>query len=169
MAKEKYYSWSAINKFGCQLIGFVGNVFIARLLTPDDYGLVAMLSIFIGIAWNFTESGFADGLIKKANADELDFSTIFVYNVFIGCILYAILYVLAPFVADFFHRRELEGILRVIALSVVFRALTIVEVTKLRKELQFKTIAIVFVISTFLSTFLGYLLALNGYGYWSIV
>ena len=67
MTNYKHYSWSAINRFSVQFLGFIGNVLIARLLTPDDYGLVAMLSILIGVAWNLTESGFADSLIRKKN------------------------------------------------------------------------------------------------------
>ena len=87
MSNTKHYIWSAVNRFGVQIIGFVGNVLIARQLSPDDYGLVAMLAIFIGISWNFTEAGFADCLIRKQDADKKDYATIFVHNIFFNILI----------------------------------------------------------------------------------
>ncbi|MEO8933675.1 MAG: oligosaccharide flippase family protein, partial [Xanthomarina sp.] len=88
----KHYVWSAINRFGVQAIGFIGNILIARQLTPDDYGLVAMLAIFMGISWNFTEAGFSDCLIRKQDADKKDYATIFMHNITFSLILYTVLF-----------------------------------------------------------------------------
>jgi O-antigen/teichoic acid export membrane protein len=152
-----------------QLIGFVGNVLIARQLTPDDYGLVAMLSIFIGIAWNLTESGFADFLIVKADADEKDFSTVFSHNIFVSLLLYAILYFSAPAIATFFNRTELIEITRIIGLSIILKAITLTEFTRMRKELMFKKTALIQFTSSIVSVMVAYVMALNGFGYWAIV
>ncbi len=169
MSSFSHYGWSAINRFGVQLIGFFGNVIIARQLSPDDYGLVAMLSIFLGIAWNLTESGFADYLIVKADADKRDFSTIFVHNLFISVLLYGALYVAAPYIASFYHRHELTAITRVIGLSIVLKAITLTEFTRMRKELQFKSSAVIQLASSLVSVIVGYVLAIYGFGYWAIV
>lgn len=169
MSSFSHYRWSAINRFGVQLIGFIGNVLIARQLSPDDYGLVAMLSIFIGIAWNLTESGFADYLIVKTDADQKDFSTIFSHNMFISLALYGLLYFGAPLIAAFFERSELVDITRVIALSIILKALTLTEFTRMRKELLFKHSAIIQLSSSIVSVIVSYILALHGFGYWAIV
>ncbi len=169
MSSFNHYRWSAINRFGVQLIGFIGNVLIARQLSPDDYGLVAMLSIFIGIAWNLTESGFADYLIVKTDADKKDFSTIFSHNMFISILLYGLLYFTAPLIAAFFERSELVDITRVIALSIILKAVTLTEFTRMRKELLFKHSAIIQLSSSIVSVIVSYILALRGFGYWAIV
>ncbi|WP_412984111.1 lipopolysaccharide biosynthesis protein [Pontimicrobium sp. IMCC45349] len=164
-----YYSWSAINKFGVQIIGFVANVLIARELTPDDYGLIAMLAIFIGIAWNFTESGFADWLIRDANADKKDFSTIFVHNVVFGILFYFILYCVAPLISNFYQKPELVEITRILGLSIIFKSISITEFTRMRKELLFKNIAVIQITSNLLAFFIAYYLAISGWGYWALV
>lgn len=169
MSAFNHYGWSAINRFGVQLIGFIGNVIIARQLSPDDYGLVAMLSIFLGIAWNLTESGFADYLIVRSDADQRDFSTIFTHNMFVSVLLYAALYFGAPAIAAFYGRSELVEITRVIGLSIVLKAITLTEFTRMRKELQFKSSAMIQLASSIASVVVGYILAVYGLGYWAIV
>ena len=169
MSNYKHYSWSAINRITVQSIGFIGNIIIARQLTPDDYGLVAMLSILIGIAWNLTESGFADSLIRKQDPDNKDYSTIFVHNICIGLILYIILYSIAPYIADFFKRKELLEITRVLGLSIIIKAVSVTEFTRMRKELLFKNTAIIQILASIFSVITGYTFARYGYGYWAIV
>ena len=169
MSDTKHYSWSAINRFGVQFIGFLGNILIARQLTPDDYGLVAMLAIFIGIAWNFTESGFADYLIRKKDADKKDFATIFIHNITIALVLYGLLYFAAPYISYYFERQELIEITRVLGLSIMIKAITVTEFTRMSKELMFKNTAIVQIVSSIFSVVIAYLMAINGFGYWAII
>ena len=169
MSDTKHYSWNAINRFGVQLIGFLGNVLIASQLTPDDYGLVAMLAIFIGIAWNFTESGFADCLIRKQDADKKDFATIFIHNITIALVLYGLLYFAAPYISYYFERQELIEITRVLGLSIMIKAITVTEFTRMSKELMFKNTAIVQIVSSIFSVVIAYLMAINGFGYWAII
>lgn len=165
----KHYSWSAIDKFGSQFINLISNILIARLLTPNDYGLIAMLAIFIGIAWNFTESGFADWLIKEKNATKKDFSIIFVHNISFAILFYFALYISAPYIAYFFQKEELISITRILSLSLIFKASTITEYTRMKKELQFKKTAIINITSAIIAFSIAYTLALSGYGYWALV
>jgi teichuronic acid exporter len=169
MSHRKHYSWSVINQFSVQLISFLGNILIARQLTPDDYGLVAMLAIFMGIAWNFTESGFADFLIRKQDADKKDFATIFIHNITFALLLYGLLYISAPYISHYFERQELIEIARVLGLSLVIKAITVVEFTRMRKELMFKNTTIIQIVSSIFSLAIAYLMAINGFGYWAIV
>ncbi|REG89962.1 lipopolysaccharide biosynthesis protein [Winogradskyella sediminis] len=169
MSNAKHYIWSAVNRFGVQIIGFVGNILIARKLSPDDYGLVAMLAIFIGISWNFTEAGFADCLIRKQDADKKDYATIFVHNISFSIFLYLILYFTAPLISDFYQRTELVDITRILGLSIIIKALSLTEFTKIRKNLKFSRLAIIQLISSLVSVIVAYVMALNSFGYWAIV
>lgn len=169
MSNTKHYIWSAFNRFGVQVIGFIGNILIARQLTPDDYGLVAMLAIFIGIAWNFTEAGFADCLIRKHETDEKDYATILTHNILFSLFLYLILYFSAPLISSFFQRTELIEITRILGLSIIIKAITLTEFTRLRKDLKFEKLTTIQISSSIASVILAYIMALNGFGYWAIV
>lgn len=169
MSNIKVYVWSAVQRFGTQFVGLLGNVLIANQLTPDDYGLIAMLSIIIGFAWNLTESGFADGLIRKPNADDKDFGTIFTFTLAVAIILYGVIFLLAPYISSFFNRVELIEICRVLGVTIIIRTLTLIPIVKLRKELQFKTLAKINLTASIISVSISFAMALMGYGYWALV
>lgn len=164
-----HYSWSAIQRFGTQIISFVGNVLIARLVTPDDYGLIAMLAIFMSIAMNFTESGFADYLIRDPKSTSKEFSVVFVHNIVFGVLCYAILYTAAPWIAQFYEEPELVVITRILGLNIIIKALSLSEFTRMRKALEFKNMAIIQIVSALVGLIVGYLMALYNYGYWALV
>ncbi|MCY1635006.1 lipopolysaccharide biosynthesis protein [Marinifilum sp. D737] len=168
MSNSKHYIWSAIGKFGTQALGFVGNILIARVLMPEDYGLIAMLAIIMGLAWNFTESGFADSLIRKQNSDKYDFGTVATFNLCASLLFYLIIYTTAPLISDFFKHEELIGIVRILALSLVLKSIVLPAITSLRKELKFNILAKMQLVSSIISISLTYLMALNGYGYWAL-
>ena len=94
--------WSAIERFSVQGIQFVLTIIIARLILPSEYGLIAMLSIFLAIAQTFVDSGFSNALIQKKDRTEVDFSTIFYFNIFIAFVAYGVLFVSAPSIASFY-------------------------------------------------------------------
>ena len=165
----KHYSWSAIQRFGTQIIGFLGNILIARQLSPDDYGLIAMLAIFMSIAMNFTESGFADYLIRKPNTSINEYSVVFVHNIIFAFLFYALLYVSAPWISAFFEREELILVTRILGLNIILKALSLSEFARMRKLLLFKSMAIIQIISVSLALVLGYTMALCGWGYWALV
>lgn len=164
-----HYSWSAIQRFGTQIISFIGNVLIARLLTPDDYGLIAMLAIFMSIAMNFTESGFADYLIRDPKSKSKEFSIVFVHNIIFGLLFYMILYISAPWIAQFYEEPELIAITRILGLNIIIKALSLSEFTRMRKALEFKNMAIIQIVGALLGIIVGYLMAFYNYGYWALV
>ena len=169
MSNAKHYLWSAIGKFGTEIISFVGNVLIARILVPEDYGLVAMVSIFITLCMSFTDAGFNDGLIRKNDCDKYDMGTVATYNILVAFLLYGIIYFSAPLIANFFNRNELIGVTRVLAIGVILKSFTLSGFVQLNKSLRFKTITIINVICSILALTVVYILALNGYRYWALV
>lgn len=168
MQFSMHYIWTAVGRFGSQIINFAGNILIARILMPSDYGLIAMLAIIMGLAWNFTESGFADSLIRKRDADKLDFGTVATFNLCVSILIYFIIYFGAPYVSIFFDQVELKGIARVLGLSLIVRAVALPPIVELRKKLRFKSLAQMNLMTSLISAGLTYLMALKGFGFWSL-
>lgn len=130
--------WSAIERFSVQGIQFFLSIVIARLISPSDYGLIAMLSIFLAVAQQFVDSGFANALVQKKDRSDVDFSTVFYANLIIAVVAYAALYVAAPWIADFYSEPKLIAVTRWVGLTVVLMAFSIVQRAKLTIELDFK-------------------------------
>ncbi len=169
MSNKKHFIWSTFNKFGVLVIYFIGNITLARLLTPDDFGLVGMLAIVFAISWNLTESGFSDFLIKKRNIDIKDFQLAFTFNIVVGTFFFIIICLLSGSIAHFFNRKELSTIAILLGLSVLLKSFTLTELTKLRKELKFKTITIIELIAGITSVLGSIILAFNNFGFMSLV
>ena len=161
--------WSGVQRFGTLGIGFISNIVLARMLSPDDYGCVGMLAIFIVISNTFIEGGFGTALIQKKEATQKDYSTIFWWNLALSSILYMILYIGAPYIADFYNLPLLSSILRVQSIILIINALGMVQQTKLRKELLFKKIATVNLVAVIISVLIAIYLAFIGWGVWSLV
>ena len=106
MGNTKHYIWSAVDKFGTQIISFVSNILIARILSPDDYGLVAMLAIFTTIVMSLSDAGFNDGLIRKSDCDKKDFGTIASYNLAVALFMFAVMNIAAPYIVCQFIASE---------------------------------------------------------------
>src|SRR5690606_23527616 len=156
-------------RFGVQGVSFFGNILIARKLAPEDFGLVATLSIVIALGMNLTDAGFSDCLIRNDNADKRDFDTIFVYNLTVGVLIYAALYFFSPYIALYFQRPELVSICRVLSLTIIFQAITITQITWLRKQLLFKKIALLQLVGVSVGTIVGIVLAYQNKGFWALV
>lgn len=165
----KSAKWSAIEKLGLEVIQFVLGIIMARLLTPQDYGAVGMLAIFIAISTTFIDGGFSNALIRKKNVDEKDYSTIFYFNLLIAIICYIILFVCAPFIANFFHIEILSSILRIQSLTLIINSLMVVQVAQLKTKLNFKALAKRNLTSSILSGICGVTLAYLGCGVWALV
>lgn len=161
--------WSAIERFSVQGVQFFIMIIMARLLTPADYGLIGMLSIFLAISQSLIDSGFSQALIRKQDRTEIDNSTVFYFNIVVSVILYIILFASAPFIADFYNIPELCIITRVVSISIVINSLTIVQRTILIIRIDFKTQAKVSFISTIASGIIGIYLAHSGHGVWALV
>lgn len=144
-------------------------IIMARILTPEDYGLVGMLAIFIAVSQSLIDSGFSQALIRKQDRSEIDNSTVFYFNVAVGIILYAILFLSAPLIASFYNEPLLTPITRAIGLSLVFNSLTVVQRALLTVKLDFKTQAQASLSGAIVSGIIGIYMAYAGYGVWSIV
>lgn len=161
--------WSAFNRFSTQGIGFVFNIIIARMLLPEDYGVVAMLGVFMAVSSCFVDSGFANALIRKPDRTEDDFSTVFYYNLAVALLFYALLWFAAPYIADFYDKPILTDIARIVALGLIIGVLQSVMSVKLTIALDFKTMAKISVPANLLTGILGLWMAYSGYGVWALV
>lgn len=160
--------WSAIERFSVQGISFILSLIIARLVTPGEYGLIAMLSIFMAIAQCFIDSGFGNALIQKKNRTETDFSTVFYFNICIAIILYIVLFFSAPLIAKFYNQPELKSITRFIGLNLIIQSFSLIQQTRLNISLNFKLLAKVSLSATIFSGIIGITLAYLGYGVWAL-
>ena len=114
--------WSAVDRFGNVLLQFIVNLVLARLLTPEDYGCVGMLAIFIAVSQTLIDGGFCSALIQKQDVTSKDYSTIFYWNIAFSGMLYALLYFIAPAVAEFFNTPVLCEVLRVLGIVLIVRS-----------------------------------------------
>lgn len=161
--------WSSIERFSVQGVQFIVMIIMARILTPEDYGLVGMLTIFIAISQSLVDSGFSQALIRKRDRRQVDNSTVFYFNIVIGAILYLVLFFSAPSIADFYHEPQLVSITRVISLSVFINSLVVVQRALLTVEIDFKTQTKSSFTAVISSGILGIWMVYAGYGVWAIV
>lgn len=164
----KGLAWSSIDNFASLGITFVFSIILARLLTPQDYGTIALLAIFIAVSNVFINSGFSSALIRKPDLTEKDKSTAFYFNVVVGLVAYGVLFLVAPLASAFYGMPVLTPLLRVTGVSVILTSLAIVQQAELSIKIDFKRQAIVSVITAVLSGCIGIYFALNGYGVWSL-
>lgn len=161
--------WSCVERFSVQGIQFLVMIIMARLLTPKDYGLVGMVTIFIAVAQSLVDSGFSQALIRKQNRTETDNSTVFYFNIVVGILLYFILFAIAPWVADFYASPELTTLMRVVCLNVIFNSLVVVQRALFTVNIDFKTQAKASLTAAIVSGVIGISMAYSGFNYWSIV
>ena len=161
--------WSTLERFSVQGIQFIVMIIMARILTPEDYGLVGMIAIFIAVSQSLIDSGFSQALIRKQDRSEVDNSTVFYFNIGVGIILYLLLFICAPLIASFYNEPQLIPITRVIGLSLVFNSLAVVQRALLTVRLDFKTQAKATFVGAVLSGIIGISMAYTGFGVWAIV
>lgn len=166
---KKGLAWSMIERFATQGVQFLFGIILARLLSPDDYGVIAMPLVFLAIAQCIIDSGFSTALIRKPELTEDDLSTAFYFNIGVGILCYAVLFFTSPLIADFYHTPILSSLLKVTALAVLFNPLCAVQQAILTRKIDFKTQAIVSLSGAILSGIVGLSMAYNGFGVWSLV
>lgn len=164
----KSVMWSAVERFSVQGIQFILTIIIARLVSPSDYGLIAMLGIFLAIAQTFIDSGFSNALIQKQDRTETDFSTVFYFNIVVGVVVYILLYLCSPFIAGFYNEPKLDLITKVVGLNLIISSFSVVQRAKLTIALNFKLQAIASLIAVVISGVVGVYMAYVGYGVWAI-
>lgn len=161
--------WSGIQRFGTMGIGFISNMVLARLLTPEDFGCMGMVLIFITLSNTFIDAGFGSALIQKNNPTDTDYSSIFYFNIVLSFVLYGLLYLISPLIADYYNIEILTELMRVIGVVLIINAFSIIQYSVLRKRLLFKKLAIINIVSATISTITAIILALLGYGVWTLV
>lgn len=163
------FVWSFVEKASVRGVSFIIGLLLARLLSPSDYGLIGMLAILMSVSQIFIESGFSKALVQKQDRNEVDFSTVFYFNIGVAILFYFVLFCFAPIVADFYAEPSLCTILRVLAINVILGSFNIVQRARLLIKIDFKTLAQVNFISTLISGLIGVFLAYCNYGVWALV
>lgn len=166
---KKGLYWSALGNFANQGMRFAFGIILARLLSPDAYGVIGMLSIFMCIVSTFIDCGFSQALISKQNRTQADFSTEFWFNIGVGIAGYFILFLSSPWIADFYNMPTLSPILKVIGLGIVINSLCVVQSAQFAIQLDFKTPAKISVFTQMVSGIVGIALAYCGWGVWALV
>ena len=161
--------WSAFQKGGSVLIGFVSSIVLARLLTPSDYGLIGMLAIFIAVSQTFIDGGLGSALIQKKRPTKEDYSTFFIWNLLLSIGCYLILFFSAPLIARFYKQELLCSVLRINGLILIINAISLVQVNQLKKQLNFKRIANVELSVSIIALTICIFLAWKGFGVWALV
>lgn len=165
----KGVGWSAADALLGQGVMFLVGLILARLLSPEEYGLIGICLIFTTVLNGIVESGFSNALIRKKTVSDEDYNTMFLTNLAISIVLYLLLFATAPFVADFFHRQELTALVRVTGLVLFCNALSITQVTILTKRIDFKTKTKASLFSAVISGVVGIAMAFGGFGVWALV
>ena len=161
--------WNAVEKMSGQALRFILTIVIARLVSPADFGLIAMLSIFLSVAQSFIDCGFYNALVQKQDRTEVDYSTMFYSNVLISVVVYFFLYWSAPYIASFYSQPELKQITRVMGVSLIISAFRIVQQAKLVIALNFRIQAVFSVIAVVVSGLIGIYMAYHQFGVWALV
>lgn len=161
--------WSTVERFSVQGVQFLIMIVMARLLTPHDYGIIGMLAIFLAVSQSLIDSGFSQALIRKRDRTEVDNCTVFYFNIVVSTLLYVILYVSAPFVADFYDTPQLCPVMRVVCLGIMFNSLAVVQRALFTINVDFKTQAKAALTASVTSGVVGVAMAYHGFGVWSLV
>lgn len=160
--------WSAVDNFSKQGIQFIISIIIARILVPADYGLIGMLTIFFAVAQSIVDSGFGTALIQKKNPTQIDYSTVFYFNIFVGTILYSILFFCAPLIAGFYQQPQLLNLTRFLGLNIIINSFSLIQANIFIKQIDFKITTKIGILSVILSGTIGIYLAYKGFGVWSL-
>lgn len=161
--------WSSIDIGSGQILHFVVGLILARLLTPEEFGLVGLIAVFIAVSQTVIDGGFSDALVRKANVTNTDYSTVFYFNLILSAFLIVVLIIAAPWISSFFNNSALTSLLRAQSIILIIGAFSIVQRAKLTRDVNFKMMTKVNLWSSGLSGIIGIAMAVFGYGVWSLV
>ncbi len=170
--KEKTVSaviWNFIEKFGQQILYLLTGVIVARLVSPEQYGLVGLLGLFVTIPTILTESGFAAALIREKEIDDDDYSSVFMYNLLMSAGLYVLMFIGAPFLASYYDEPSLTLIARVQFLSIIFYGLGLIQQIELTRNMAFKSLTKLNILALTISSITSVVMAFNGMNVWALV
>jgi len=162
-------SWSAIDNVASSGISFLIGIVLARILSPAEFGILGMITVFIAVSNSIVDSGFSNALIRKNDAKDIDYNTVFYFNLLLGCFLYLILFFSAPIISVFFNEPILISVTRVMGTVLIINAFSIIQRTLLVKKVDFKTQTKISFIASITSGIVGIGMALEGMGVWSLV
>ena len=162
-------AWTSLERLVQQIVQFVIGILIARVLAPEDYGVIGMTAIFFAVAQTLIDSGFGSALIQKQNRTETDYSTCFYFNALLGIVLYVFLYFSAPSIAAFYHTPILCDVMRMLGLTLIVNSLMIAQMAKLTAEMRFRVMSVITILTQVLTGVIGLLMAYSGYGVWALV
>lgn len=161
--------WKFAERISAQLVTTVVGIVLARILMPEDYGIVAIVNIVITICNVFVSSGFGTALVQKKDADEVDFSSVFYANIAISIVLYIVVFFTAPLVAKFYNNELLTPVLRVMGIRLPIAAINSVQHAFISRKMQFRKFFIATLFGTIVSGVVGIVMACNGFGVWALV
>lgn len=171
-SKEKVFSnliWRFLERSGAQLVALIVSVVLARILSPEDYGTIALITVFINILNVFVDSGLGSALIQKKDADNTDFSTVFYTNVIFCIALYILMFVISPFLAEFYSRPELVSIIRVLSITILVSGVKNIQQAYVSRTLQFRKFFFSTLAGTIIAAVAGIWMAYHGFGLWALV
>lgn len=163
------FLWKLIERSSVQIISFIVSVVLARILMPSDYGVVAIVLVFVNIANVIIEGGLSQALIQTKHASEKDFSTIFLVSIALSVVLYGLIFLFAPLLAEIYNNEQLTDVLRVLAITLPFFAVNSIQRSYLSRNMQFKKLFKSSIIAVLFSGATGIYLAKSGYGVWALV
>lgn len=163
------FLWRFFERVGAELVAFAVSIVLARLLSPAEYGTLAIVSVIIVLFQVFVDSGLGNALIQKKDVDELDYSTVFFFNIAMCVILYTILFIIAPYFANFYGDSSLTPILRVLGIVIIISGVKNIQQAYVTKSMMFKKFFFSTLIGTITAAIVGIVMALNGYGVWALV
>ncbi len=161
--------WTYAQQFGNQLIGFIVSLILARILMPEEFGLIGMIAVFVAVGNTLLHGGLTKSLIRSENLDTRDYSTVFYFNLAAGILVYFGVFLLAPLIAEFYSQPILTGILRVYCLTFIISAFAAVQLARLTKIMDFKTQTLIAIPAAIIGGIVGVVMAMTGYGVWSLV
>ena len=165
----KNFLWRLAERVGAQGVKLLVELVLARILLPEQYGVISMVAVFITVFNVFVDSGLGNALIQKKDADDLDFSSVFWFNVVWCVVLYGVLFLISPLVASFYHREELTQILRVLGLQIVISGVKNVYQAYVSRTMQFRKFFFSTLGGTVGAAVIGITMAYRGYGVWALV
>lgn len=165
----KGFAWTLTQQVSVQAINFLVQLVLARILLPEHFGAIAIIQIFLSISQTLIDSGMTTSLIRSKDVDNTDYSTVFYMNLVLSVFIYCLLFASAPFVSQFFNNPEVTELLRVLSTILIIQAFTNVQITKLTKAMDFKLQLILQLPSVAIAGIVGVVLALYGFGVWSLV
>lgn len=163
------FAWTFAEQIGNQGAGFIVSLILARLLLPEEFGLIGMIAVFFSVGKALIDSGLAQSLIREQEADQEDFSTVFYFNLAASILIYLAIYFTAPLVADFYNQPILINILRLYCISFIIMAFGAVQSARFTKKMRFKTLTLIAVPATIIGGIIGIVMAYTGFGVWSLV